>query len=150
MMIDFHDGHDDEQDELFQVTAMVDVVFILLAFFVLSVQFHGSERDLTLGYVEAGPPSGAAAEDFPPEIVVRLAGTADHAVSITVGETPLPDDGYDELTAILTRIDVPSIPVVLAADPSLTVQQVADAMDAVLASPMTRLSLARLRAPETP
>ena len=149
-MIFDHEPSHEEEDELFQVTAMVDVVFILLAFFVLSVQFHGQERDLTLGYTQSDLPSGAAPEDFPPEIMVRLARGDDGAVRISVGQTILAPDGFDDLTSVLTQINVPNIPVVIAADPGLRVQQVATAMDAVLASPMNRLSLSRLETDSVP
>jgi biopolymer transport protein ExbD len=143
MIFDQEPGHE-EEDELFQMTAMVDVVFILLTFFVLSVQFHGGERDLAMGYTQPGLPTGAAAEDFPPEILVRLARGDAGKVRISVGQTILAEDGFRDLTSVLTQINVPSIPVVIAADPRLSVQQVATAMDAVLASPMKRLSLSRL------
>ena len=143
MNFDFEQGHE-EEEELFQVTAMVDVVFILLAFFVLSVQFHGSERDLALGYTPTEAPRGAATDDFPPEILVRLLRVDDQTVRIMVGQTRLPENDFGQLTAMLRRINVSHIPVTLAADPRLSVQQVATAMDAVLASPMKRLSLSRL------
>ena len=149
-MIFDHEPSHEEEDELFQVTAMVDVVFILLAFFVLSVQFHGAERDLALGYAQTSLPTGAALDDYPPEILVQLARGESGAVRIVVGQTILAEDGFSDLTAVLDRINVPSIPVVIAADPQLTVQQVATAMDAVLASPMRQLSLSRLETQSVP
>ena len=138
----FNRHTEEESDELFQVSAMVDVVFILLAFFVLSVRFTGGERDLPLGYQEQSQSSGAAAQDMPAAVLVKLDRAESGAVSIRVGDALLSDDGFDELTALLQQIDLPTVPVVIRADAALTVQQVATGMDAVLASPMKRLSLA--------
>lgn len=131
-----------QEDDLFQVAAMVDIVFILLAFFVLSVRFQGGEQDLALGYQETSESTGAAAQDMPAAISVRLGSADGGAVSIRVGDARLPDDGYAQLTALLVEIDLPTVPVLIEADESLSVQQVATGMDAVLASPMKRLSLA--------
>ncbi len=132
---------EEDSDELFQISAMVDVVFILLAFFVLSVRFTGGEHDLALGYDKASERSGASSQDLPSSIMIRLGSTPAGAVSIRVGDARLPDGGFAELTVLLTQIDLPSVPVVIEADEALSVQQVASAMDAVLASPMKRLSL---------
>ncbi len=140
-MMDFLGEPEEESDELFQVAAMVDIVFILLAFFVMSVQFHGGERDLPLGYQDQTQSAGASAEDLPAAVRVWLNATDQGAVAIRVGDAALPDDGFDDLTALLTQIDLPRVPVVIGAGADLSVQQVANGMDAVLASPMKRLSL---------
>jgi biopolymer transport protein ExbD len=136
--------HDDEDGELFEITAMVDVVFILLAFFVLSVAFERPERDLSIGYAQASLPTGSTAEDFPAQVMVRLWPGENGAVRLAMGDRQLPDDRFDQITATLAHMDMPQIPVVIAASANLTVQQVAQAMDAVLASPMKRMSLSRL------
>lgn len=146
----FHRDIEEDGDELFQVSAMVDVVFILLAFFVLSVRFTGAERDLPLGYQDPSQSTGAAAQDMPATVVVSLASADDGSVSIRVGDAQLPGNGFDQLTALLEQIDLPSVPVVIEADKSLTVQQVATGMDAVLASPMKQLSLSAPRGEPAP
>ncbi len=133
----------ENDDRPFEVTAMVDVVFILLAFFVLTVRFTGGEADLPVGYTSVNEASGASNDDLPSEILVRLR-PGDGGVWIAVGESVLPENGYDELTALLKQIDVPELPVVLAADAGLPIQDVARAMDAVLASPMKTVSLGSL------
>lgn len=137
-----HDNHH-EDNELFQITAMVDVVFILLAFFVLSVRFTGSERDLAMSHREAGQTS-AVAQDMPAQIVIRVERARAGGVRLTLGSAALPVNGFEALTARLTQIDVPDLPVVLAADPELSVDQVAHVIEAVLASPMHKMSLSRL------
>ena len=149
-MMDFLGEPEQESDELFQVAAMVDIVFILLAFFVMSVQFHGGERDLALGYQDQTQSAGASAEDLPAAVRVRLDSTNQGTVAIRVGDAVLPDDGFDDLTALLTQIDLPRVPVVIQADADLSVQQVATGMDAVLASPMKRLSLSPVTGESTP
>jgi len=140
-MMQFDREQVETSKERFQVSAMVDVVFILLAFFVMSVQFAGGERDLVLSYQDQSQSTGASAQDLPAAVLVRFGATGTGAVAIRVGDSALPDDGFDDLTALLTQIDLPRVPVVIQADDVLTVQQVATGWDAVLASPMKRLSL---------
>lgn len=144
--MNYRDPHENEEPETFQVTAMVDVVFILLAFFVLTVRFTGGERELPVGYEPMSPPTGASTQDLPSEVLVRARPSDDGGVWLAVGETVLKEDGFGELTAVLEHLDLPQLPVVIAADGALSVQQVAAVMDAVLASPMSNLSLARLDA----
>ena len=134
----------DSQEELFHMTAMVDVVFILLAFFIVAAQFQSPQRDVTLDDEKLAPPTGAAAEDLPSVIPVRLFSGLDGSVRIVVGQTALPDNAFDGITATLARVNMPDIPVVVASDGDLSVEQVARAMDAVLASPMKKFSLSRL------
>lgn len=130
-------------EETIEMTAMVDVVFILLSFFVMATQFRTHERDFDMGYAQARLAAGAAAEDYPKTIPVALRNTP-RGVAITVGQARLPADGYDALREKLREIDMPGIPVAILADPSLSVDQVSRALDAVLASPMKNVSVARL------
>ena len=141
---------------LFEVTAMVDVVFILLAFFVLTARFTGGERELGLGVAEAPATetSGLEPGDLPTQLVVRARASGGGGVGLSLGGRPLPDGGFAELTDLLRELDLPGVPVVVAADPALTVQQVATTLDAALAGPGGAVSLARLGAappePEAP
>jgi len=139
----------DSGEELFHMTAMVDVVFILLAFFIVAAQFSRPQRDVTLDDARLTPLAGAAAEDLPTAIPIRLFRGEAGQVRIVIGQTTLPPDAFDGITATLKRIDLPNIPVVVAPDLDLTVEQVALAMDAVLASPMKKLSLSRLAEEQT-
>lgn len=135
---------DDDEPQL-NVTAMVDMVFNLLAFFVLTTSF-GSERDVPVG-AESRVERAATAQagDLPDQIVIRLTpGGEGNAVRISIGQAVLLDDGFGGITAKLSEIDLPRVPVVIAADRRVSVAQVAAAMDAVLASPMKRLSLSEL------
>jgi hypothetical protein len=96
-----------------------------------------------MGYREAALARGAEARDFPAAVIIQLRQTAE-GVAITTGEARLPNDQFDAICAKLTEINMPGLDVVIMADPALTVDQVARAMDAALASPMKKISVSRL------
>jgi len=124
---------------VFQMTAMVDMVFILLAFFVMASQFNKAEKDFATGAAESSLPAGAVTEDFPSEIPVHLRRVGER-ISITVGHND-PVTDLAALTDKLCEINMPQIGVVVLADGGLSVEQVAAAVDAVLGSPMKKVSL---------
>jgi biopolymer transport protein ExbD len=128
-----------------QIIPMVDVVFTLLAFLVMGTQIRALERDFAMGYREAGLARGALAQDFPTAVLVELRQTPE-GVGIRIGQARLPTDQFDAICAKLTEINMPGLDVVISADPALTVDQVARAMDAALASPMKKVSVSRLAA----
>ncbi len=133
-----------EENLSFQMIAMVDVVFILLAFFVLSSTFDRPERDFAMRQSKAQAlGEGALLKDFPTYIPVRIKPSGE-AVSIVIGQARLGDDDFTAITAKLTEINMPQLMVRIEADPNLTVEQVARVMDAVLVSPMKKLSVSRL------
>ena len=131
----------DRLDAVFQMTSMVDVVFILLSFFVLGMRFRLNERDLTMAHAPAAGAAVLAAEDLPEEVPVQLTRSAG-GVGICVGYARLNENDWPALRDKLTEINLPDIPVRIAYDGDLTVQQLALALDAMLASPMHRLTLA--------
>jgi biopolymer transport protein ExbD len=141
--------HDDNPDVLLQIAPMIDTVFTLLAFFVMGTQVRIPERDFAMGYRQMTLARGATAEDFPAAVIVQVRGTAE-GVAITVGQARLPNDQFDAIRAKLAEINMPDLDVVIMADPALTVDQVARAMDAALASPMKRVSVSRLGGPPGP
>jgi biopolymer transport protein ExbD len=132
-----------EPDELFQITPMVDMVFTLLAFFIMATSIGPQERDFGLGYQEAQLAPGAEAGDFPIVVPIELRAQ-DEGVAITVGRARLANNDFDAVRAKLTQINMPALSVVVMAEPGLTVEQVAAAVDAVLKSPMRRVSVAPL------
>lgn len=143
----FDDG---EEEELFQATAMVDVVFILLAFFVMTASFLVGERELGVGRddpVVAGA-AAAAEDDLPRRIVVRLDPGPGATTRLRLGGRALPDDGFAELTAALEQLDLPDLPIVIAPEARVPIAAIGRAMDAALASPMNRIALAPAREPE--
>ncbi|NLF32643.1 MAG: hypothetical protein GX591_17345 [Planctomycetes bacterium] len=131
---------------VFQMTAMVDMVFILLTFFVMASRFNMPEKDFSTGAAEPSLAAGAAAEDFPAQIPIRVR-RAGEAMSIAIGANP-PVADLAALRAKLTEINMPAIGVLILADPALSVEQVASAVDAVLASPMQKVSLGMLETAE--
>ncbi len=135
---------DEADDEPINITTMVDVVFILLAFFVLTSQFLSPERDVALGHERRAKAAGAADDDLPDSVLVTLAPSGAGGALIRIGQQQLEENGYAQLTGVLKEIDLPRATVVIAAHPNVSVEQVAAAIDAVLASPMNKLSLSKL------
>jgi biopolymer transport protein ExbD len=125
--------------DVFQLTAMVDVVFILLSFFVLATEFTQPERDVPVGSRDASLSQGAAREDFP-AIAFRLRREGE-GVRITLGQADLGQNRFASITEKLQTINLPALPVTLQIDPSLTIEQVTSALDAVLMSPMKKVSM---------
>ena len=136
--------HIDEKHEYdFQMTSFVDVVFVLLSFFVLGTTFIVTERDFNLGYREGKLSPGAKAEDFPDNVRVELRrGPA--GLMITIGQAKLAPNDFEGIREKLTEINMPNLSVLLLAEPNLSVDQVAKAMDAALASPMKKVAVAAL------
>lgn len=132
-----------DEGDLFQLPAMVDMVFILLAFFVMAAQFRLNEMDFATGYRAQAAGTGEIAQDLPKSIPVELR-KAGAGVAITVGRARLADSDFDGLQRKLTEINLPEVEVSLAGDPALTVDEIARGLDAVLASPMKRVALCRL------
>jgi len=134
----------DDQPAGLQMAPMVDVVFQLLAFFVLASQFRLPERDFAMGYAEAtAVGKGAVAADFPSHIPVRLSKSAG-GVSIMIGQAHLADNDFAAIRAKLTQINLPDVSVRILAHGDLSVDCVAQALDAVLASPMKKVSISKL------
>ena len=132
-----------------QIVPMIDIVFTLLAFLVMATQIRLPERDFAMGYRQMTLARGATAQDFPAAVIVQLRGTAE-GVAITVGQARLPNDQFDAIRAKLAEINMPDLDVVIMADPALTVDRVARAMDSALASPMKRVSVSRLTTAQAP
>jgi biopolymer transport protein ExbD len=135
-----------ESEESLKIAPMVDTVFILLSFFIMATMFLKPERDFSMGYRKAELAPGAAREDFPSMVPVVLRRT-EAGVGISIGQSRLADNDYGAIRAKLADINLPGVGVVVFAEPALSVDQVARALDAALASPMKQVSVARLRGP---
>ena len=132
-------------DDLLDLTSMVDVVFILLTFFVLTAQFIPQQRDAVLDAGQSMSRAGASDRDLPEAVIVRLAARDDgRPPRITVGQVGVPAGAYKAITSRLREIDLPRLPVVIAAEPAIGVEHVTRAVDAVMRSPMKRISLTKL------
>jgi len=142
---------EEESEDLLNLTSMIDVVFTLLAFFIITVRVFGVERDAAIG--AAGKAGGAAQlvkGDLPDAVMIRLVESPSAAtkLAIEIGGQHFEDPAA--ITRQLSEINLPEVPVVFASSPNLTVEQVTGAVDAALQSPMKKVSLRALTNEEMP
>jgi biopolymer transport protein ExbD len=142
---------EEDSEDLLNLTSMIDVVFTLLAFFIITVRVFGVERDAAIG--AAGKAGGAAQlvkGDLPDAVMIRLVENPAAAtkLAIEIGGQHFEDPAA--ITRQLSEINLPEVPVVFASSPNLTVEQVTGAVDAALQSPMKRVSLRALTNEEMP
>lgn len=130
-------------DEVFELTPMVDVVFILLSFFVISAQMYGNEHDVAMRYRTMTQTQGLAQGDLPPAVVITLRNLEGHRVGITLGQREMLPGDYAAITQTLDQINLPQLPVVVQAQGDVLIQEVTKTVDAVLASSMKQVSLAK-------
>ncbi len=133
----------------FQMVSFVDVIFVLLSFFVLGSSFKMPEKDFGLGYSQPAFSSGAKAGDFPTNVLVELRRSGAGA-AIQIGRAKLPDNDFGAIRAKLSEINMPQMNVLLAAEGDLSVDVLARAMDAALASPMKKVSITTLERSAAP
>ncbi len=141
----FHtDGPEEDAEDLLNLTSMIDVVFTLLAFFIITVRIFGIERDAAVGAAQRAQ-TGLVKGDLPDAVLVRLlempAG-AERKMTIEIGGQQFTEPAA--ITTQLSEINLPDIPVIVAGAPNLTVEQVTSAVDAALQSPMRNVSLRQL------
>jgi biopolymer transport protein ExbD len=141
------EADDVASEDLLNLTSMIDVVFTLLAFFVITVRFFGAERDAVVGSERpVQQVAGVAKGDLPERVTIQLLEQGNGGMRIRIGSNE-----YSEAAAItrqLQEIGLPDVPVVFSASPGLTVEQVTGAVDAALKSPMKNVTLRRLGAGE--
>lgn len=130
-------------DEPFEMTAMVDVVFILLTFFIISAQMFGAEHDVAMRYRTNTQSQGLMQGDLPPTVVIKLRNLDEKTVGIVLGQRELLPNDYAAITQTLEQINLPQLPVVLQVQADVLIANVSKAVDAVLASPMKKISLAK-------
>lgn len=124
-----------------QLTPLVDVVFNLLAFFIIFTVFRGSESAIALRL-----PKAATAEQAPQTpIVVTVPASGD----FYVGDTPLSRDALDRVLARQLAAD-PSRAVIIKADRSARYERLVEALDAVRENGGSRIALGvESRRPQT-
>lgn len=132
-----------QTDEPFEMTAMVDVVFILLTFFIISASMFGAEHDVAMRYRTTTPTQGLAQGDLPPSVVITLRNIDQQMIGITLGQRELLPNDYSAITQTLEQINLPQLPVVVQSQGDVLIANVSQAVDAVLASPMNKVSLAK-------
>ncbi|HAD30320.1 MULTISPECIES: biopolymer transporter ExbD [unclassified Methylophaga] len=127
------------------LTPMIDVVFLLLLFFMVSTSFI-RESSLKVDLPEA---SGQALteEETPIDIIIRANG------EVLVNETPIAVATRDALRDLLktTAGDNADPHIIISADANAEYQHIVTAMDAAQLLGFTRLTLAtRQKTAETP
>ena len=149
----FESGQPEEDaEDLLNLTSMIDVVFTLLAFFIITVRIFGIERDAAIGAAQRAQ-AGLAKGDLPDAVLVRVLsskpsgdGGAGQQMTIEIG-----GQQYTNAAAVtkqLDEINLPDVPVIVASAPTLTIEQVTGVVDAALHSPMKKVSLRQLSAEE--
>src|SRR5687768_643117 len=74
-----------------QMTPMIDIVFQLLTFFIMSFKIAAVEGDFSIKMPLAAPSAGAPTDELLPPIRVRLTANDNGTLrSIQMGERPLP------------------------------------------------------------
>lgn len=119
----------------FQMTAMMDVVFLLLCFFVASSVFSQWEYEVDLTLPTAK--TGKMPDRLPGEVIINL--SADGAV--TVNQQTLTES---ELQTLLERVVkyFPGQPVILRCDESVSYKQLMQVIDACRAADVWNFSFA--------
>ncbi len=117
------------------LTPMIDVVFLLVIFFMAATQFAGAERTLDLELPEvAGEGTGVVIAQEPTFVTVKENGT------VLLNGKPLPlEDLSSDLKQLLA--DQPDLEVQLNGDARCDFQQVAAALAACRASGVTNLGI---------
>lgn len=118
------------------LTPLIDVVFLLLIFFMVTMTFT---RDSSL-QVNLPEASGETASDLPLRLEILVARNGTYAVN---GRT-LVNNRLDTLKDALTELAAgeQNLPVTITADAETTHQSVVTAMDAVAQLGFTRLNIA--------
>lgn len=131
-------------DELqINITPLIDVVFLLLIFFMVTTTFNRETR-LLVNLPEA---NAELAESTPAQIEVVVGRDGTYAIN---GRTLV----NNRLDTLMRGLEIESngdrsLPILLIADAEATHQSVVTAMDAIGQSGFTRLSIATQRAEST-
>lgn len=148
---------EEDGEDLLNLTSMIDVVFTLLAFFIITVRIFGIERDAAIGAAQRAE-AGLVRGDLPDAVLVRVLhheqrsqqpaanGGAERLMSIEIGGQRFTEPAA--VTKQLSEINLPDVPVIVASAPTLTIEQVTGVVDAALHSPMKKVSLRQLSTEE--
>ena len=135
--------HDDAQEHEFQIAPMVDVVFMLIIFFMLSTVMV-SKEDMELPFSLANPPGP---DDRVPITPIELAIREDGTVLFNELEVGRPDDS--QLSELQLRLESAirlfgtGQPVILSPAPSTCHRRVVEVVDCCATARVQALSFAR-------
>ena len=125
----------------FRMTPMIDVVFLLLIFFICTTQFPEFEGKFDVRLPDPGPKQAAPAPDnLPTEVIVHVAADG----QLRVNETPRTEQ---ELTTMLTRLVAiaPKQAVVIAGEREALHQYVVRVLNACYRAGIADISFAALK-----
>ena len=128
-----------------KMTPMIDVIFLLLVFFVLTANFNEIEMFLRMNLAAPGTGTNVPVSAQPqPEVIhIRAAEDADGRTIWSVGEVACADEG--ELTAALAAVDPSSTAVIHPIETS-SVEQVLDLYGLCRRAGLNRVQFAAKRA----
>jgi Biopolymer transport protein len=119
----------------FQITPMIDVVFLLLTFFVTTSIFSQWENEVDIQLPTAE--SGTTPDRLPGEVIVNLAQNGD----ITINQTLLTIPELRGKCAILSR-NFPGHPIVIRADKLTPTGKLMEVIDAARLEGISNISFA--------
>lgn len=134
-----------------QMTPMIDVVFLLLVFFVWTAGFQIAEYILPSNVSAAAGNAVNPSEAPPPEadfdnIIVRVQGNNDQPQWLVNGQSMASLNQVGEMLARIAKIK-PDAPVILHPDPGIPLGTVIDAYDTARAASLKKVQFATSGAP---
>jgi len=128
---------DGQEEFTLNLTPMIDVVFLLLIFFMVATTFLDPEREIGIDLPEAE--SGVASEVDDDEVIVNIMADG----SLFLSGEPIDDAG---LTAALDRAarNNPETPVTIRGDANASHKHIVRVMDACGQARLTNLSVGTL------
>ena len=130
---------DDENQEepILNLTPMIDVVFLLLIFFMVATTFLDPEREIDIDLPTAE--SGAVTEEVPEELVINLFRDG----RINLGGREVDADALEEALYHAARRD-PATPVTIRGDRQVHHETVVGVMDACGKAGLSNLAVGTL------
>lgn len=145
-MMDRHRGFRDHRTSIPNLAPMVDVVMVILIFFMLGAGFALSEGVLSTRLPTQIGPGGAARVWIVPTVRIALMQRPDGGADILVMGKPLSENTPEALEALLrSKIEAGADPngnVLVAPDPLVRYEQVIAVLDACHRAGMSRVQIA--------
>jgi len=129
------------EDSGFQMTPMIDVVFLLLIFFICTTQFPEFEGKFEVRLPDPGRARRAAApDDIPEEVIVRVTEQGELVVNDVVRTE-------EELTGLLTLLVElsPKQTVIVDGEPAAVHRHVVRVLNACYRAGVSNISFAAMR-----
>ena len=130
---------DESEDFQINLTSLIDVVFLLLIFFMVATSFLDPEREIGIELPQAQ--SGEAAEETPDEIIINVLKDG----TLIVSGSQVDRTGLESALKRAARAN-PETPVTIRGDRLVTHEQVVQVMDACGLAGLTNLAVGTLEA----